>query len=199
MSLRTKTMIAFDALIVTVCVVMGVMNYLSAAAGFNMALQSKAASNVRAALELMDYQYPGDWEIKDGNLYKGEKQLDGADDVVDRLSSTTGGHVTIFKNDTRVATTVKIDGQRSVGTKASDAIIEAVLNKGANYTGVANVVGEEYHSAYEPIKDRGGRVIGMVFVGLSVHELDGINHDFVLKMFMTIGGVLWRSTKQSRR
>lgn len=183
-------MIALDALIVTVCVVMGVMNYLSAEAGFAMALQSKAASNVRAALELIDYQYPGDWSIKGGNLYKGEKQLDGADDVVDKLSNTTGGHVTIFKGDTRVATTVKTNGQRSVGTKASETIIAEVLNKGVNYTGVANVVGEEYHSAYEPIKDRGGKVIGMVFVGLSVHELDEINHDFVLKMFLTIGGVL---------
>ena len=184
-------MLALDALIVLACVAMGVMNYLSAEAGFNTALQSKAASNVRATLELIDYKYPGDWALKDGTLYKGEKQLDGADDVVDHFGSVNGGHVTIFKGDTRVATTVKNEsGQRSVGTKASDAIIEAVLNKGASYTGVANVVGEEYHSAYEPLKDAGGKVIGMLFVGLSVHELDGIINDFVLKMILTIVGVL---------
>lgn len=191
MNLRTKTMLAFDVMIILVCVMMGVMNYLSAKTGFDMTLQSKAASNVRAALELINYEYPGDWQLKESNLYKGDKLMDGANDVVDHLGAVSGGHVTIFKNDTRVATTVKGDsGGRSIGTKASDAIISEVLNKGNSYTGVANVVGEEYHSAYEPLKDGGGRVIGMLFVGLSVHELDEINHDFVLKMFLTIGGVL---------
>lgn len=190
MNLRSKAMVTLDALIVAVCVIMGVMNYLSASAGFNMALQSKAASNVRAALELIDHEYPGSWEIKGGALYKGEALMEGADDVVDRLRAISGGHVTIFKGETRVSTTVLNEGKRSVGTKASEAIIEAVLKAGSNYTGVANVVGEEYHSAYEPIKDGGGKVIGMMFVGLSVHELDGITRDFVLKMLLTIGGVL---------
>ena len=191
MNLKMKALLALGALIVAVCLVMGVMNYLSAAAGFNLALQSKAASNVRAALELIDYQYPGDWEIRDGNLFKGDKQMDGASDVVDHLGAVSGGHVTIFKGDTRIATTVKNDGgQRSIGTKASEAIVATVLTGGKNYTGVANVVGEEYHSAYEPIKDRGGRVIGMMFVGLSVHELDAIDHEFLFRMLLTIGGVL---------
>ena len=190
MNLRTKMMLSLDLLIIAVCVVIGVMNYMSAAAGFNMALQSKAASNVRAALEIIDYRYPGDWQLRDGNLFKGEKQMDGADDVVDHLGVTSGGHVTIFKGDTRVATTVKNSGQRAVGTKASEAVSSEVLMKGASYTGVANVLGEEYHSAYEPIKDRGGKVIGMMFVGLSVHELDAINHDFVFSMILTIVGVL---------
>ena len=155
-----------------------------------MALQSKAASNVRAALELIDHEYPGSWEIKGGALYKGEALMEGADDVVDRLRAISGGHVTIFKGETRVSTTVLNEGKRSVGTKASDAITDAVLKAGSSYTGVANVVGEEYHSAYEPIKDASGKVIGMMFVGLSVHELDEITRDFVLKMVLTIGGVL---------
>ena len=55
MNLRLKAMIALNVLIVSVCVVMGVMNYFSAAAGFNAELQSKAESSVRAALEIIDY------------------------------------------------------------------------------------------------------------------------------------------------
>ncbi len=191
MSLRIKAMLALDALIVSVCVVMGVMNYFSAAAGFNAELQAKAASNVRAALEIINYHYPGDWEIRDGNLFKGDQKMDGAVDVVDHLGAVSGGHVTIFKDDTRVATTVKnSSGERSVGSKVSEEVAAEVLAKGQSYTGVANVVGEEYHSAYEPIKDRGGKVIGMLFVGLSVHELDRLTHDFIVKMVLTIAGVL---------
>ncbi len=199
MNLRTKAMIGIDALIIVVCAIMGLMNYHSAAAGFNMALQAKAASNVRAALELLDYEYPGDWEIKNGSLFKGEKKMDGADDVVDHLSRVSGGHVTVFNGDTRAATTVRDSSRkRSVGTKASQPVIDAVLKGGESYTGVADVVGEEYHSAYEPIKDKAGNVIGMLFVGLSVHELDDVNKNFIVTMaaaiaiiLIPIGVVVW--------
>ena len=191
MNLRLKAMIALNVLIVSVCVVMGVMNYFSAAAGFNAELQSKAESSVRAVLEIIDYNFPGDWEIRDGNLFKGDQKMDGAFDVVDHLGAVSGGHVTILKGDTRIATTVKnTSGERLIGTKASEEIVAEVFSKGQSYSGMANVVGEEYHSAYEPIKDRGGKVIGMLFVGLSVHELDGLTHDFIFRMLLTVVGVM---------
>ncbi|MBR1579190.1 MAG: methyl-accepting chemotaxis protein [Selenomonadaceae bacterium] len=157
----------------------------------NTAFRDRPATSVRSSMEIINYKYPGDWLIKDGNLFKGDKQMDGAEDVVDYLGSIVSGHVTIFKNDTRVATTVKNEsGQRSVGTKVSDAVAAEVLAKGNNYTGIANVVGQPFHSAYEPIKDAGGKVIGMLFVGLSIHELDGIQNSFIMSIVMAIAGIV---------
>ena len=90
-----------------------------------------------------------------------------------------------------MATTVKNEsGQRSVGTKVSEAVAAEVLAKGNNYTGIANVVGQPFHSAYEPIKDAGGKVIGMLFVGLSIHELDGIQQGFIISILMAIAGTV---------
>ena len=184
-------MLGIDLLIIIACAVVGFLNYRSAASGFAMTLQLKAASNVRAALELIDLKYPGDWEIKSGELFKGDKKIDGDSEIVDHLGRVSGGHVTLFRNDTRVATTVKNEaGQRAIGTKASEAVTTEVLTKGAEYTGRANVVGEDYYCAYEPIKTRSGQVIGMIFVGLSVHELDDINRNFVTSMLTSIVGVL---------
>ncbi|MBQ9479850.1 MAG: cache domain-containing protein, partial [Selenomonadaceae bacterium] len=157
----------------------------------NTAFRDRPATSVRSSMEIINYKYPGDWLIKDGNLFKGDKQMDGAEDVVDYLGSIVSGHVTIFKGETRIATTVKNEsGQRSVGTKVSDAVAAEVLAKGNNYTGIANVVGQPFHSAYEPIKDASGKVIGMVFVGLSIHELDGIQNSFIMSIVMAIAGIV---------
>ena len=192
MSLQTKAVIGMNVFIAVACLLMGVLGYLNATDGFNTAFRDRPATSVRASMEVINYKYPGVWSIKDGDLYKGEKKMDGAEDVVDYLGSIVSGHVTIFKNDTRVATTVKNEsGQRSVGTKVSEVVAAEVLNKGNNYTGIANVVGQPFHSAYEPIKDANGHVIGMLFVGLSIHELDGVQRSFMVSILMAIAGIVF--------
>ena len=191
MNLQTKAVIGINIFIGVACLLMGILGYLNATEGFNTAFRDRPATSVRSSMEIINYKYPGDWAIKNGNLFKGDKQMDGAEDVVDYLGSIVSGHVTIFKNDTRVATTVKNEsGQRSVGTKVSEAVAAEVLAKGNNYTGIANVVGQPFHSAYEPIKDASGKVIGMVFVGLSIHELDGIQNSFIMSIVMAIAGIV---------
>lgn len=184
-------MVGFCAMITVACLLMGVLGYNSAEDGFAQSLQMKAESNVRSGLKLMEYRYPGAWHIENGRLYKGDVLLNGNDGVVDALGTIFGGHVTLFDGDTRVATTVKnADGSRAIGTKASDKIIETVLKNGNAYTGRAEVVGEEYHCAYEPIKSDSGTTIGMMFVGLSVYELDDLQHSFILSLLLTIVAIL---------
>lgn len=183
MKLQTKAVISVNVLIVLACICMGVLGYRSAGDGLAVSLQMKAESNVKSVLEIMDNRCPGPWSIRDGALYKGDTKIDGSTEIVDFFGKLVGGHVTIFRDATRVATTVKsADGGRSVGTKASEKVADAVLKGGNSYTGRADVLGEEYHSAYVPIKDSAGRVVGMVFVGLSVHELDGIQNKLLFSL-----------------
>ena len=166
---------------------MGILGYRSADNGFGVSLQSKASSNVNSILEIMEFRYPGEWNIKDNLLFKGDMKIDRNNEVVDFLGGICEGHVTIFQNDTRVATTVKdSSGQRSVGTKASEKIINEVIKGGKPYTGRAEVLGEEYHSAYSPIKDNSGKVIGMLFVGLPASSLDHIQNDFIFSIVVAI-------------
>lgn len=191
MKLQTKTVIGINVFIVLACVCMGILGYRSAEEGFAVSLQMKAESNVDTILEIMDYRYPGEWQVRDGSLWKGGTKIESATDVVDSFGSLVGGHVTVFRGDTRVATTVKsADGKRSVGTKASEKVIELVLKEGKSYTGKADVLGEEYHSAYEPIKDSSGKIVGMVFVGLSVHELDGIQYKFIMSLLAALAVII---------
>lgn len=191
MNLQSKAVIGINIFIGAACLLMGILGYLNATEGFNTAFRDRPATSLRASMEIVNYKYPGDWQLKDGNLYKGAQLMDGANDVADYLGGVVSGHVTIFKNDTRVATTVKNEsGQRSVGTKVSEKVAAEVLTKGNNYTGLANVVGQPFHSAYEPLKDASGRVIGMLFVGLSIHELDGIQQSFMVSIALAIIGIV---------
>lgn len=77
------------------------------------------------------------------------------------------GTATIFLGDCRVATTVRTkSGNRAIGTRVSKDVSDRVLDNGLPWTDTAFVVNEWYVSAYEPIKDLSGRIIGMLYVGI---------------------------------
>ncbi len=77
------------------------------------------------------------------------------------------GTVTIFLGDLRIATNVMgEDGTRAVGTRLSASVCQAVLDRGVPWVGPAFVVTDWYITAYEPVRDPSGRVIGALYVGL---------------------------------
>ena len=115
MGLKTKSVAAVTAALVVACMMMGILGYISANNGFSKALQMKAASDVKSLAAVLNSQYSGDWHIENNILYKGETQMDDANNIVDELSRLCDGKVTIFKGDTRVATTVtNAEGKRSL-------------------------------------------------------------------------------------
>lgn len=127
----------------------------------------KAKSDLQLSYGYIDSKYEGNWKVKDGILYKGDTIINDNEQLVDGIAKITGGTVTVFLEDTRIATNVIKDGKRAVGTKADPEIIETVLKKGKNYYGEANVAGHKYQTAYRPIKGANNQIIGMWYVGAS--------------------------------
>jgi len=77
------------------------------------------------------------------------------------------GTVTIFQHDLRISTNVTDEsGQRAIGTRASQEVVETVLKNGKPWIGRAFVVNHWYIAAYEPIKDLNNQIIGMLYVGM---------------------------------
>jgi len=77
------------------------------------------------------------------------------------------GTATIFQGDLRISTNVKGEnGERAIGTRVSEEVYEQVLVKGVPWVDRAFVVNSWYISAYEPIKDINGRIIGILYVGI---------------------------------
>jgi len=103
------------------------------------------------------------------------------------------GSVTVFENDVRIATTIRNErGERVVGTRASAEVSQAVLSAGKMWRGRAFVVRDWYVSSYEPLRDYGGRVIGMLYVGVLESAYTDIRNRVILSFFAiaTVGFIL---------
>jgi len=73
---------------------------------------------------------------------------------------------TLFQGDMRATTTLMKDGQRVIGTKMDNPkVLETVLSKGQRYLDINRILGKDYNTAYWPLKDASGKVIGMLFIG----------------------------------
>ena len=126
--------------------------------------------------------------------------------IVDDATSATGDYCTIFQriNEAgdmlRVCTSVTNEsGARAVGTfipsKNADGqdnpIIQSVL-RGVTYNGRAWVVNQWHAAAYEPIWDAGKqRVIGMLYVGIGMKQVNQELHDSIMRMVVGKSGYVF--------
>src|SRR5512136_2411858 len=85
------------------------------------------------------------------------------------------GTVTILQWDCRIATNVILaNGNREVGTRVSEEVYDKVLENGLNWYDRAFVVQDWYLSAYDPIHDISGKVIGILYVGVLARQYDDL-------------------------
>jgi len=134
--------------------------------------QERQDSSMRVAWEVLKSK--GDrFAIKDGKLVVGDNYVVNDNfEVVDRVKELVGGTATVFQGDMRVSTNVKKpDGSRAVGTPlAKNAAYEAIFQQGKPYRGSADILGTPFYTAYDPILDADGKVIGILYVGLKKSE-----------------------------
>jgi methyl-accepting chemotaxis protein len=113
--------------------------------------------------------------------------------IVDDLFDLTGQTCTIFQriNEAgdmlRVCTNVKAsDGRRAIGTYIPrinpdgkpNPVVASVL-EGKTYRGRAYVVNAWYVTAYEPIRDKAGAVVGILYVGVPQENVPGLRKAIV--------------------
>jgi methyl-accepting chemotaxis protein len=102
--------------------------------------------------------------------------------IVDRAVAYAGGNATLFVYDeasnqfVRRSTNVKKEnGDRAVGTQlAPDHPGQAVLRRGEAYKGQATLFGKSFMTAYYPISNSAGKVIGVLYVGIPMAQFDGM-------------------------
>ena len=114
-----------------------------------------------------------DYRIDGDKMYAGDVLLNGNDALVDQIKTIAGGTATIFMGDTRITTNVmKPDGSgRAVGTKlAKNSANDTVLGQGKPFRGQVDILGEGYFTGYDPIKDKDGKTIGILYVGVKKSE-----------------------------
>ncbi|MDQ1081580.1 methyl-accepting chemotaxis protein [Pseudoroseomonas cervicalis] len=153
-------------------------------------------------------QQGSEWRLEGDRLLLGGQPLNGRNEVVDTVKSITGGVATLFAGDTRIATNVlRPDGGRAVGTKlAPGPAYDAVFRRGEAYRGVAQILGSEHQTIYEPIRDASGRVIGLFFVGQPLSAVQAQTAELQQQglivggaVMLVIGLLAWLATRLALR
>ncbi|MDA8096484.1 MAG: PAS domain S-box protein [Desulforudis sp.] len=172
----------------------------------NQAAVEKAKGDLLLGEAFLENRYPGSWTIREGKLYKGQVLINGNYEIVDEIARLTGDTCTIFHGDTRVSTNVMRDGKRAVGTKVSDEVGRVVLGEGREFFGEAEVVGVKYQTAYKPIRDENGGIIGIWYVGANKQFVDRMVGEAIKDVAYTFGlimliiiGIIWLLTSSLTR
>jgi methyl-accepting chemotaxis protein len=136
--------------------------------------------------------------MRDGAVARAEiaKMPDFRDHaIVDRAVSYVGGNATLFVFDdasgqfVRRSTNVKKEnGDRAVGTQlAADHPAQAVLRRGEAYKGPATLFGKSFMTAYFPIADATGKVVGILYVGIPMAQFEAMLAQAIESMTVAAG------------
>ncbi len=107
------------------------------------------------------------------------------------------GTATIFMDDIRISTNVKDkDGSRAIGTRVSEDVYNQVIIQGEPWIDRAYVVNNWYITAYEPITDLYGRIIGILYVGILEEKYLDIQREstFTFLVITVIGALISMAT-----
>ena len=162
-----------------------------AAKSIQEGMQEEALNGLRGIAfslqEVYEFADSGEYAMDaSGVVMKGALQISDNYTVVDIIKASTDYDVTIFYGDTRVTTSLKDvnTGERLVGTKASDKVIQTVLNEGKEYSDTQVVInGEPYYGYYVPLTQN-GTVVGMAFAGTPSESVN----DFITEKTSAVVG-----------
>jgi two-component system, NtrC family, sensor kinase len=111
-----------------------------------------------------------------GVLYGGEvlnrndRFADRIRDILYRNERYRGkdlGLVTLFLKNIRISTNaLNEDGTRAVGSAVSEDVARKVLAEGRRFVGKAQVLDDLYVTAYEPVRNLGNDIVGILAVGM---------------------------------
>ncbi|GGF74593.1 methyl-accepting chemotaxis protein [Alteromonas lipolytica] len=136
-------------------------------------------------------------------LYIGDEPQANNFTLVDNLTAVMGGTATLFSKTgddfIRVSTNVIKDGQRAIGTKlAPQGKAMAQIKQRKAYYGAVDILGSPYLTAYEPMFNAAGDVIGIWYVGYSA-DLKVLEEAITRSKLLENGFVALRDSKGNLR
>lgn len=153
-------------------------------------IEKKLKTAATTAIEAYEFGDDGAYSLaEDGSVTKGDIILSENNEIVDSIFENNRIYSSLFYGDVRITTSVKDpSGNRVVGTKASDNVIEIVLNQGKDYFSDNATVGNElYYAYYIPLKQVGSdEVVGMF---ATLDKVEQVNKA-LWNMRLIIGGII---------
>ncbi|MCS1381888.1 methyl-accepting chemotaxis protein [Lysinibacillus sphaericus] len=182
LTMQMKMSLLIVTVILFVLIAVGIVNTSEMKTTIEAENKARLSQIYDLSVYNLDQALPGEWHLKNGELYKGDAKIAEETALIDKLGELSHAAITIFAQDTRVNTNIQVDGQRAIGTTADPKVTEAVLTQGSLYKGAADVVGKPYFTQYGPIQNANGETIGMIFAGVPSSEINAIEQKMLLKM-----------------
>lgn len=192
---KLKYKILFVALlpILVVCIAVMVINNTV----IKNTLLDKTKNELKATAEALSAAYnqnSGEYfKNDDGEIWKGTYNVSLSQKLVTEMSEKTGSSLTFFYGDKRLVTSLKDKkGDYILGSNAGDYLKKNVLEGGKDvFTSRVSVEGTMYYGYYIPVKQNNSDdIIGMIFAGMPVREVDKTINLVSGLLFLILGIVL---------
>ena len=106
MRLLHKLVTMLIAQTVVMLVTAAILLYNSISGISSTLMEEELAATAFTTYELFENVSDGEFSSRDGELYKGEKNISADTELLDKIKAQTGMEVTLFWQDTRMATTI---------------------------------------------------------------------------------------------
>ena len=114
-----------------------------------------------------------------------------SDSKVEALKNLFESEVTVFYGDTRIATTILIDGSSIAGTALDPAIAEVVLEQKQPYSGDVALHGEKFKTYYKPLLNAENEAFAALLVGIPLKNLIAeTNHSIQIGILLGLCGLV---------
>ncbi|NLK22144.1 MAG: methyl-accepting chemotaxis protein [Epulopiscium sp.] len=175
--IRGKMTVFFAAqlLLSGIIIFMFIWNGINELNDYNMNKQLQSIIDLE--YKIFSRQFEGEWNIKNGNLYKGDILLEGDSEVVDAVSGATKYSVALFSEDKAIVTSIKdsrISGKtlEELGAKRETVMEEVPLENGT------------YQAMHKPIFDGEQNLIGTFSIWVLKEDVTDISRRILMKIMM---------------
>lgn len=143
-------------------------------------LKMKLSGDVKAGRDYIKVHY-GNLDMAENHLVDLKKvPIDNRFELVDEITEKLNVVATLFVKDgddfKRVVTSIRNDkGERIIGTKLGHASAAFIpIQRKETYYGEAKILGMPYLTVYDPIINEKNELIGILFMGIAVKEINSI-------------------------
>lgn len=195
--LRIKIMLVALLPMILMAVIVGISATRNMREGMRQEMMYALETQTHSLEQLYNAVNSDTYSVSGDKLMKGSFNVTDETDFLDSFVEGTDMQVTVFYGGTRMATTLKDQsGNRLTGTKADEAVTKAVTQDGKTVEEYnITIDGEKYYACYAPLKDSGDKVIGMVFAGKPVTEVQALinertSHIVIVELVMIVLAII---------
>lgn len=195
-SIKNKLIILVSILIILSCGIIFFISLLNMEKMSNSLTENIYLEKLNGdinSIKLYIEKYYEKLELKENKIFsKKIGDISENYNMVDTILKELGNVATIFKAEdddfVRIVTNIKDkDGNRAIGTKlGKESAAYIPIKKGEKYVGETKILGKNYYTAYEPLKNQNNEIIGILFIGIERTEAQNISNKYFKNILKTI-------------